>query len=153
MCCRLVVTNDAFFSCRVYRGHELWPRFNHCTTCAHNSGLVKFEVPRLSWPGITWRWILWNNTHVITIAWRNWFCISTTCHNMEKYNYVMALLSLCACTRSATHDMIKTHTTRAHGNTSSAHDLHHMNEMHHKPLYQVHKISLNLYIIISLMYS
>ena len=61
-------------------------------------------------------------------------------HNMEKYNYVTALLSLCACARSAAHDMIKTHTTRAHENTSSTHDLHHMNEiiiiMHHKrPIY------------------
>ena len=27
--------------------------------------------------------------------------------------------------------MIKTHMTRAHENTSSTHDLHHMNEMHH----------------------
>ena len=53
---------------------------------------------------------------------------------MEMYNYVMALLSLCACARSATHDMIKTHTTRAHENTSSTHDLHHMNEIHHKTI-------------------
>ena len=37
----------------------------------------------------------------------------------------MALLSLCACARSATHDMIKTHMTRAHTNTSSTHDIHH----------------------------
>ena len=49
-----------------------------------------------------------------------------------KYNYIMALLSLCACARYATHNMIKTHTTRAHENTSITHVLHHMNEMHHK---------------------
>ena len=41
-------TYGAFFSCCVYRGHELRPCFNHCTTCAHNSGLVKFQLPRLS---------------------------------------------------------------------------------------------------------
>ena len=41
-----------------------------------------------------------------------------------------ALLSLCTCARSAVHDMIKTHTTRAHEFTSRAHDLH-MKKMHH----------------------
>ena len=45
-----------FFSCCVYRGHEVRPCFNNCTTCAHNSGLLKFELPRLSGPGVTWRW-------------------------------------------------------------------------------------------------
>ena len=50
---------------------------------------------------------------------------------MEKYNYVMALSSLCTCAHSATHDMIKTHTTHAHENTSSTHDLLHMKKMHH----------------------
>ena len=78
-------------------------------------------------------WMLCNDTHMITLACCHWVCISTTHHNMEKYNYVMALLSLCASKRSATHDMIKTHTTRAHENTSSTHDLHHMNEMYHYP--------------------
>ena len=126
------MANGAYFSCCVYRGHELRPSFKHCTTCAHNSGLVKVVPARISRPGITWRWMLCNDTHVITIACRHWACIGTTRHNKEKYNYVMALLSLCACARSAKHDMIKTHTTRAHENTCSAHDLHHMNEMHHK---------------------
>ena len=42
---------------------------------------------------------------------------------MQKYNYVMALLSLWACARSATHSMIKAHMTRAH-------DLHYMNKTH-----------------------
>ena len=35
-------------------------------------------------------------------------------------------LHICTCARSATHDMIKTHTTRAHEFTSRAHDLHNM---------------------------
>ena len=43
-----------------------------------------------------------------------------------------ALLSLCTCARSATHYMIKTHTTRAHEFTSHAHDLHNMKKTHHK---------------------
>ena len=68
---------------------------------------------------------------MITIACRHWVCISTTRHNMEKYNYVMALLFLCTCARSAMHDMIKTHMTRAHENTSSTHDIHNMTEMRH----------------------
>ena len=125
-------SNGALFLCWLYRGHEVRPCSNHCTTCVHNSGLVDFELPRLSRPGITWRWILCNDTHVITVACRNWFCISTTRHNTVKYSYVMALLSLCVCVRSATHDMIKTHTTCAYQNTSSAHGLFHMKRMHHK---------------------
>ena len=112
--------------------HVVWLRFNHCTTCGHDSGLVKFELARLSRPGITWRWMLWNDTHVITIACHHWVCISTTRHNMQKCNYVMAILSLCACERFATHDMIKTHTTCAHKNTSSDHDLHNMKKAHHE---------------------
>ena len=52
-------------------------------------------------------------------------------HNMEKYNYAMALLSLCTCTRSATHNMIKTHMTHAQENTNSTHDLLNMKKMHH----------------------
>ena len=123
-----------FFSCRVDRGHELWPRFNHCTTCGHDSRLMKFELARLSWPGLTWRWMLCNNTHVITIACHHWVCISTTRHNMQKYNYVIALLSLCACAHSATHSMIKTHMTRAH-------DLHYMNKTHHMTFSFVDKVT------------
>ena len=84
-----------FISCWWYCGHKVRPCSNHCTTCVHNSGLMDFELPWLSRPGITWRWILCNDTNVITIACRNCFYISTTCHNMEKYSYIMALLSLC----------------------------------------------------------
>ena len=134
-CTNKQVTTGAFFPCCVYHSHELRPCFNHCTTCAYNLGLVKFELVQLSQPGITWRWMLCNDTHVITIACRHWVHISTTRHNMEKYNCVMTLLSLCACARSATHDMIKIHKTHAHENTNNTHDLHHMNEMHH---YTIH---------------
>ena len=58
------------------------------------------------------------------------FCISTARHNMEKYNYVRPTMSrrvslhICTCARSAMHDIIKTHTTRAH-------NLHDMKRMHH----------------------
>ena len=45
--------------------------------------------------------------------------------------YVMAVLSLRACARSATQDMIKTHTTCTHENTSSTRSLFHMKRMHH----------------------
>ena len=125
-------TNGAFFSCCVYRGHELKPWFNHCTTCVHNSGLVKFELPRLSRPGITWRWMLCNDTHVITIACRHRVLHQYYTSQHGKVQLRNGLLSLCACAHSAMHDMIKTHTTRAHEITSGTHDLHHMNEMHHR---------------------
>ena len=63
---------------------------------------------------------------------------NTEKYRTEKYNYVMALLSLCACARSATHDMIKRHTTCAYENTSrpSTHGLFHMKRMHHELLRQ-----------------
>ena len=60
---------------------------------------------------------------------------------MEKYNYVMALLS-------ATHDMIKTHKTRAHENTSSIHDLLHMKKMHHNYLLRPRRSTLSKFMLI-----
>ena len=99
-----------------YRRHEVRPCSNHCTTCVLNSGLVDFELPRLSRPGITWIWMLCNSTHVITTACHNWFCVSATRYNTEKYS----------------HDMTKAHTTCALKNTSSAHGLYHMKRMNHK---------------------
>ena len=42
-CSEIQHFNGAFFSCRVYRGHDLRPHFNHCTICAHNSGTLEIR--------------------------------------------------------------------------------------------------------------
>ena len=51
---------------------------------------------------------------------------------IELIKQLTSLLKQIGCARSATNDMIKTHTTCAHENTSSTHGSFHMKRMHHK---------------------
>ena len=118
--------NGAFFSC-VYRGHELRPCFNnYCTTCAHNSGLVQFELARLT-------------LNVMQQHSRDYYSLSSL--GLHQYymsqhgkvqlrNGTIVSLRMCAFCYARydknTHDSCP----REH-NIFSTHDLHHMNEMHH----------------------
>ena len=108
---RLVVTTRDSWKSRRHDFHDLESRDAEITWLSREHEQT------------TQKWRLKRPTHG--------FCISTARHNMEKYNYVMALLSLCTCARFVTHDMIKTHMTCAHENSSSTHRIFHMKRMHH----------------------